>query len=244
VAVGEQLVRSHFSRRLIAMEKVREFTEAGRMHRRDKATDPPPKYANLKENILTLLEEGPDTNSLEFQSVHAAAAAAAAEAGGDASAAAAATAAPVDLSSAFGPRPMSIRSQKRLAKADSIRLLRAQVIAANGGVKPSKRERAAVRERIPTKKWEHEQREKNKQVQLERREKKQGEDVAMAPSVAATPSAKLAGPVIVTPAVLAAAAAAPLPAPAAAAPAASPPSPAITQPTKKARVDDASGDQQ
>jgi hypothetical protein len=190
VSVAEQLVRSHFSRRLITMQTILPFTPERRMKRRNKETDPPPKYANLKDSILALSEEGPDMNGLEFAS---AAAPTAAAASGDAAAPASAAAAEVDLAVAFAPRPLSVRSQKRLAKAESIRLLRQGIIEANGGKVPSRKERAMQRLQHSTSEWENMQREKNKQVQIERA-RKQREAWQASQAAAAGTTAAAAAP--------------------------------------------------
>jgi len=239
VSVGEQLVRSHFSRRLITMEKVLDFTPERRMKRRNKETDPPPKYANLKDSILALSEEGPDRNGLEF-AVKADKVAEGAEGGDDAAAAAASSAAApaagdVDLAVAFAPRPLSNRSQKRLAKAESIRMLRAQIIESNGGKAPSRKERTAQKQRYSTSEWEEMCREKNKQVQQERARKQRE---AWQASQAAAGAEKDAGAQSSSPMDESAAGVAAAPAAAAAAASGAPSSPE-GPPAKKARTEDA-----
>jgi len=203
VSVGEQLVRSHFSRRLITMEKVLPFTPERRMRRRNKDTEPPPKYANLKEAILALAEEGPDKTGIEFQQqqqqqqqqpVSLCDEATATELLGSADATSA-VAGGVDLAVSFAPRPLSIRSQKRLAKAESIRQQRAALVAAHGAL-PSKRERAAARgPRVDGTAWEQMQREKNKEVQIERARKQREIYEANKAAAAAAAAAATAGAV-------------------------------------------------
>ena len=53
VCVSEQIVRTHFSRRLITMEKCEAWSVERNIQRRDRASQqPPPKYANIKEALL------------------------------------------------------------------------------------------------------------------------------------------------------------------------------------------------
>lgn len=276
VSVGEQLVRSHFSRRLITMEKTLPFAESRRMRRRNKTTEPAPKYANLKESIMQAVESGPDMNTLEFASASPEAVKAAqalgynpaAAASSPSPAAAAASSSPsspsVDLSTGFAPRPLSNRSQKRLAKAESIRTLKAAILTEHGGTMPTRRERQAQRDRMSQQEWEAHNKEKNQQAQRERQEKKAAaaaaaaaaaspnaaatvsmEDVPIASAAASSSSAPAPAPAPaplpphsiqpqIVPASLLAAAAA---AASSSASSSAPPSPGSSQPMKKARVD-------
>ena len=52
VCVSEQIVRTHFSRRLITMEKCVPWSVDRNIVRRNRATQPPPKYANIKDALL------------------------------------------------------------------------------------------------------------------------------------------------------------------------------------------------
>ena len=52
VCVSEQMVRTHFSRRLITMEKSLPWMVDRNIARRDRATQPTPKYANIKDALL------------------------------------------------------------------------------------------------------------------------------------------------------------------------------------------------
>ena len=52
VCVSEQIVRTHFSRRLITMEKCTPWSADRNIQRRDRATQLPPKYANIKDALL------------------------------------------------------------------------------------------------------------------------------------------------------------------------------------------------
>jgi len=52
VCVSEQIVRTHFSRRLITMEKCAAWSVERNIVRRNRATQPPPKYANIKDALL------------------------------------------------------------------------------------------------------------------------------------------------------------------------------------------------
>ena len=52
VCVSEQIVRTHFSRRLITMEKSAPWSPGRNIVRRDRTTQPSPKYANIKDALL------------------------------------------------------------------------------------------------------------------------------------------------------------------------------------------------
>ena len=52
VSCSEQVVRMHFSRRLLTMEKHRPWSPQLNIRRRDRLTQPTPKYANIKAAII------------------------------------------------------------------------------------------------------------------------------------------------------------------------------------------------
>ena len=239
VSVAEQVVRSHFSRRLITLEKHVEFTEARRMHRRNKLTDPAPKYAGLKDAIAALSEEGPDRMQFDTATapiVHTVSSNS--DGGADTATASSTSSAPsYDPTSSFAPRPLSQKALKKLAKLTHLHARRQQEVEDNGGVKPSKRERLAKKQRVTTAEWKQQQKEKNLTIAEKRRgQKREAEDgSAAAPAAEATSDAATS------------ASAAPVPSAAAAVADSDrmqvdsvqpPPSPPISQPSKKARTDE------
>ena len=217
------------------MEKCVQFSPERVMHRRNKLTDPPPKYANLKETIATLATEGPDRNLL----MDATATPSTPNADGeiistiDASSSSASTSASsssslsFDPSAGFAPRPMSRTTLKKIQKLEHIAARKAAEAAANGGTRPSRKQRNEMKQRMSTEEWREKQKERNLNIQQSRADKKRqatSEDI----STPSTPSNEHA--------MLTSSSSAPAPS--------SADSPLPHQPTKKAKLNDANDDGQ
>ena len=65
LSASEQIVRNFFSRRLITMEKHRAWSPQLNIARRDKDTQPPPKYNNLKAALLRASATAPHPHTLD-----------------------------------------------------------------------------------------------------------------------------------------------------------------------------------
>jgi len=176
VCVTEQLVRNNFSRRLIVMEKWQTFNKERKMKRRNKETEPPPKYANLKETLLQLSEGRASADG------SAAGSASIAASPSPTTPASSPDSSPPPDAAAPNQPTMSQRSKKRLAKLQAICAAKAAAAVnaiTSDGKKLSKKERIALKQRLPVEEYRAIQKEKYEAIRKMRSASERNNDENM-----------------------------------------------------------------